>query len=850
MSASLRIHDKIFNETITKYAGHVFSTAGDSFAAAFGRASLAVECAEAIQCSLSEVDWGSWPALSVRLGLHQGEAEERDANYFGPTVNQAARVMAVAHGGQVLLTDGVRDVSGVTVTDLGTHNLRDIETAIHVSQLGIHEFPPLRTTTAGIVSLPSPRTSLVGREESVTKVRQLLATHRLVTLTGIGGCGKTRLAIEVAHRESLSHPQGVWFVDLSTIADEVALPGAFAAALRLTIDVDQDQSEAIANYLAPRDALLIVDNCEHMVDEVADLLDVLLGSCDQIRVLATSRESLEIDGEFTWKIPSLSSADGAPAVQLFVERAQAAGAEVPNDDESTAAIIEIVDRLDGIPLAIELAAARTRTMEVTEILGLLDDRFRLLSGGARRSRQRQATLEGTVQWSYELLDEAEKQMLQVLSVFQGGFALPDVASVASASPLEARRIVDALAAKSLVDVTRDATGGLRHRLLETIRLFALEQLIERGETEETRDRHLAHFHAEPAGSSLEVWASFAGMHRVDVEYENLRSAAMWAIEQDRTAMAQRLMALISEGAEARGEVQLVIDCLELNCGLEPQDRIFVNSRLGIALNTHRHERRAESVLQAACATGAEYPSDYLVGALIYSGINRVAQRDVPGARADYEAAREFADAHCGINVRAMSRIAMLGQLVGEWRFSELVVLCDEWIVKAPEFGFRHIFEGARAWGLLRLDRIDEATAATSSFTAVPPASQWAALNLVIRHAVLAHTDGPDEAARSMARVTSELVARRPLLCSDVLQVFAYAARLRGDEARSQEIVRSTRPSASGAPIHAWLLATSLGATSRGFLDVQDAYFEVLTTLQTLDDRHRRRLLDEELAKWS
>ena len=193
---------------------------------------------------------------------------------------------------------------------------------------------------------------------------------------------------------------------------------------------------------------------------------------------------------------------------------------------------------------------------------------------------------------------------------------------------------------------------------------------------------------------------------------------------------------------------------------------------------------------------------------------------------------------------------MLGQLVGEWRFSELVVLCDEWIVKAPEFGFRHIFEGARAWGLLRLDRIDEATAATSSFTAVPPASQWAALNLVIRHAVLAHTDGPDEAARSMARVTSELVARRPLLCSDVLQVFAYAARLRGDEARSQEIVRSTRPSASGAPIHAWLLATSLGATSRGFLDVQDAYFEVLTTLQTLDDRHRRRLLDEELAKWS
>ena len=487
-------------------------------------------------------------------------------------------------------------------------------------------------------------------------------------------------------------------------------------------------------------------------------------------------------------------------MQLFLERAEAAGAELMNDDESTAAIIEIVDRLDGIPLAIELAAARTRVMEVNEILGLLDDRFRLLSGGARRSRQRQATLEGTVQWSRPL-DKAEQQMLQVLSVFQGGFAIPDVASVASTSPHEARRLVDALTAKSLVDVTRDASGSLRHRLLETIRLFALEQLIERGAAEETRDRHLAHFHAEPAGSSLEVWASFAGMHRVDVEYENLRSAAMWAIEHDRTDMAQRLMALISEGAEARGEIQLVIDCLELDCDLEPQDRIFVNSRLGVALNTHHHETRAESVLQAACATGAEHPSEFLVGALIYSGLNRMAQRDVPGARADYETAREFADAHCGTNVRAMARIAMLGQLVAEWRFSELVELCDEWISTAPEFGFRHIFEGVRAWGLLRLDRIDEATAATGLFSAVPPASQWATLNLVVRHAVLAHTDGPDESSRSMAQATSELVARRPLVCSDVLQVFAYAARCGA--------MRSGRRRSCGPPVLLHLVRSSM-----------------------------------------
>ena len=232
MSASLRIHDQIFNDTIAKFSGHVFATAGDSFAAAFQRASAAVECAAAIQASLGEIDWGSWPAISVRIGLHLGEAEERDKNYFGPPVNQAARVMAVAHGGQCVLTDGVRAAAGITATDLGTHTLRDIEMPVHLYQLGTEVFPPLGSVGTGIVSLPSPRTSLVGREASVAEVRELIGAHRLVTLTGVGGCGKTRLAIEVAYREAPARPEGVWFVDLSTIADERALPGRLRGRAR------------------------------------------------------------------------------------------------------------------------------------------------------------------------------------------------------------------------------------------------------------------------------------------------------------------------------------------------------------------------------------------------------------------------------------------------------------------------------------------------------------------------------------------------------------------------------------------------------------------------------------------
>ena len=462
MSASLRIHDQIFNETIAKYEGHVFSTAGDSFAAAFARASTAVECAEAIQRSLGEVDWGSWPALSVRIGLHQGEAEERDANYFGPTVNQAARVMAVAHGGQTLLTDGVRDASGASITDLGTHMLRDIEASVHLSQLGTNEFPPLSSLGHGIVSLPLPRTSLVGRDQSIEEVRRLVAAHRLVTLVGVGGCGKTRLAIEVAHREVPNFPKGVWFVDFSAIADEGALAGALATALSLSISTSAPPIDQISAYLSTREALLVIDNCEHVIDPSAELVDVLLERCPELRIVATSRESLEVDGEYTWKVPSLAVGNHAPAVQLFRERAAAAGGVMGEDRESMADVTEVVERLDGIPLAIELAAARTRTMSVGDIRDLLDDRFSLLSGGARRSRQRQATLEGAVQWSYDLLSPDEQAMLRTLSVFQGGFSVPDVAAVAERSEHDTRQLVDTLAAKSLIDVSRDTSGQVRH----------------------------------------------------------------------------------------------------------------------------------------------------------------------------------------------------------------------------------------------------------------------------------------------------------------------------------------------------------------------------------------------------
>lgn len=255
MALALRLHDRVLRGAIEARDGHVFATAGDSYAAAFHRASSAVECAAEIQLGLAGCDWGRGPGLAVRVGLHLGEADERDGNYFGPAVNLAARAMSVAHGGQCVLTEFVRQAAGIAATDLGEHRLRDIEAPVRLYQLGTEVFPPLTSAGTQIVSLPSPRTSFVGRAESVAAVRRLLAAEQLVTLTGVGGCGKTRLAIEVAHQEVPDHPAGVWFVDLAAIADAGAIAGAIAAALDLAAHDRGPVVDQIASYLGPRGAV-------------------------------------------------------------------------------------------------------------------------------------------------------------------------------------------------------------------------------------------------------------------------------------------------------------------------------------------------------------------------------------------------------------------------------------------------------------------------------------------------------------------------------------------------------------------------------------------------------------------
>jgi predicted ATPase/class 3 adenylate cyclase len=501
MTTALARHDEILRGAIGAHDGYVFSTAGDAFAVAFGRSASAVDAAMDAQRALQTERWPGGIEVRVRMGIHTGEAVERDGDYFGPSLNRGARVMAAAHGAQVLVTSTTArllDGAGVGLVDLGEHRLRDIDGSEHLFQLAgdglTSEFAPVRSLTNIKSTLPSQRSSFLGRDDEIDRARALLHASRLVTLTGAGGCGKTRLAIEVAAREGVAFTDGTYFVDLARVGDDDAVAETFANAIDFVPDAGAAIDKQVRDRIGTKSVLLVVDNCEHVLDEVADQIDSLLGACPNTRVLATSREALDVDGEQTLRVPSLDidSENGRPAaVVLFLERAAEIGAELdPADDR---VIGEICRRLDGLPLAIELAAARTGVLSPGQILERLDDRFTLLTGGRRRTRGRQQTLEATIDWSYDLLDAGEQDALRRISVMPAAFDLELAAAVLDRTTSATLDTLETLTARSLLHTQRDDNSTqLRYRLLETIRVYAYQRLVDAGDAEATRDRHAHH----------------------------------------------------------------------------------------------------------------------------------------------------------------------------------------------------------------------------------------------------------------------------------------------------------------------------------------------------------------------
>jgi predicted ATPase len=532
MRVALDAHDEVLRQLVEAHGGRLFNHTGDGVCAAFASPRSAVDAAVAAQRALE---------LPVRMGIVTGEAETRGADYSGTVLNRAARVMSSGHGGQILLDGATAGlVTGIDLVELGPRRLRDIANPVELFQVradGLRsEFPPLKTLDSPPGNLKPPTTSFVGREMAAVELETAVKANRLVTLTGVGGVGKTRLALEVAARLKSTFPDGVWVIELAPVGDPAAVPEATAAVLGITPHPGMSLTESIASVLASRSRLVVFDNCEHVLNAAAALIETIIEHSSTVRILATSREGLGVGDEQLWPVPALDISAGpdSEAATLFNERAQhmAPGIALSAADAADA-VVEICRRLDGIPLAIELAASRMLSMTVAEVRDRLDDRFRLLVG-SRRGLERHQTLHHAVQWSYDLLDESEKALLNRCSVFAGGFDLASARAVTAADDEFATLdLLDALVRKSLLVADR-SSARTRFSMLETIRQFAEEQLAASGEADDVRTAHSRYF----AGREVDVLAQWDSARQresynwFNLELANLRAAFRWAADHD------------------------------------------------------------------------------------------------------------------------------------------------------------------------------------------------------------------------------------------------------------------------------------------------------------------------------
>ncbi len=548
-------HRRLLRAAFEAGGGHEIETQGDAFLIVFQGARDAVSAAVAAQRTVHAHRWPDGATLRVRMGLHTSEVVTGSVGYTGLGIHKAARICAAGWGGQILISRTTADVlendlpAGLIIQDLGEHLLKDLQRPERILQI-VHpelpgDFPPPRTLDSLPNNLPQQLTSFIGREREMADVRRLLFTTRLLTLTGSGGCGKTRLALQVAAELAESFKDGVWLVELAPLSDPALVPQTVASALHVREQPGRPLLATLSDYLAHKDLMLVLDNCEHLVAACAPMVEALLRACPSLRIMATSREPLGVAGETTWRVPSLPLPDllrlpplenltQYEAVRLFIERAVAAKPDFSVTNRNAPSVVRTCHRLDGIPLAIELAAARVKVLPVHQIAARLDNRFRLLTGGSRTTLPRQQTLRATMDWSYDLLPENERTLLRRLAVFAGGWTLEAAEAVCGEGGIDPTEVLDLLTRlvdKSLVMalVTEDATGEARYWQLETVRQYAMERLREADEETVLRRRHRDFFlglavrvESELRGASQMVW-----LKHLKGEIDNLRAALEW-----------------------------------------------------------------------------------------------------------------------------------------------------------------------------------------------------------------------------------------------------------------------------------------------------------------------------------
>jgi predicted ATPase/class 3 adenylate cyclase len=569
MGAASARHDAILRAAIDSNRGFVVTTTGDGIAAAFASAPDALAAAIEAQLALAGDADVARASLNARMGLHTDEARMRaEGEYVNRPINRCSRLMSAAHGGQIVVSGATAAVvqsalpDGVSLVDLGAHRLRDLADAVQVYQV-VHpqlraDFPPLRSLDAAPGNLPRQLTSFVGREAEMKHVTELLRERALVTLTGVGGVGKTRLALQIAADVALEFRDGAWLCELGPLTDGDAIWDLLATSLGAPRAPGRAVEEGVLDYLSHKHLLLVLDNCEHLLNAVAAVVGAIAQRGPRVALLATSREGLAIGGEQLVAVPALPVPDiglsldalessNADAVRLFCDRAQDAKPDFSLADTNIAAVTELCRRLDGIPLALELAAARVRSLTPDELVARLDQRFRLLTRGSRAGLERHQTLRNTIDWSYNLLTGDEQLALNRLSVFSGGCDVAAAVAVlsidGSTDELDAIDLISQLVDKSLV-LVEESVGATRFRLLETIRQYAQERLEASGETADVRRAHAEYYVdlAQTAGPYLRGPEQLQWSTALVRDAENLRAALDWAVEESSADHALRLVA--------------------------------------------------------------------------------------------------------------------------------------------------------------------------------------------------------------------------------------------------------------------------------------------------------------------
>ena len=570
MQLAFARQEQILRRGIESFGGYPYKMIGDAFQAAFSTTSSALQAAVEIQRALNAQSWGETP-IRVRMALHAGVAEERGDDYVGPVLNRPARLLAAGYGGQILLTQAAADLvadqlpNGIELKDLGVHFLKDLVRPEHIYQAvapGLPvDFPPLKTIDTRPNNLPLQLTSFIGREKEMARLHQLFSHEetRLVTLTGPGGTGKTRLSLQFGAELLDRFSDGCWFVELAPLADADRVPNMVATVLDIRDVPDKPIINSLIAFIRNKKMLLILDNCEHLVEACARMTDDLLRACPGLVILSSSREIFGIDGEVTFRVPSLSIPDMQhlpdlenliqyESVRLFVERAQTALPDFTLTQENIPWIAQIVSRLDGIPLAIELAAARVRLLSPIQIANRLDDAFRLLTGGSRVVLPRHQTLRALIDWSYELLSPKERTLLRRLSVFPASWTLEAAEEICSSLlndlttssnegeliSIDVFDLIRQLVDKSLVNTLETNSSILRYRMMETIRQYANEKLVELKESGMVREQHMKYFLqlVETAEPFLRTREQVTWLNQLEGELDNLRLALEWSLEKD------------------------------------------------------------------------------------------------------------------------------------------------------------------------------------------------------------------------------------------------------------------------------------------------------------------------------